>query len=241
MTVALGSLAWSELDAAGTTLLVPLGSCEQHGPHLPLDTDTRIAVHVASAAADRLTRRHSRRTLVAPAIAIGASGEHDAFAGTLSIGTEVLASVVVELVRSADRFGSTVLVNAHGGNATALAAACSTLDGDGRPTRCWHAAVPGGDAHAGRSETSMLLAIDAGVVRLERAAPGNVIAIAELLDELRTRGVGAVSANGVLGDPTGATASEGQQLLDGLVDRLVDTVLGDRGVGSRPRPTADRR
>ena len=232
MTVALGSLTWSELDATSTTLLVPLGSCEQHGLHLPLDTDTRIAVHVADQAADRLNRQHQRRTLVAPAIAIGASGEHAAFVGTLSIGTDVLASVVIELVRSADRFGSVVLVNAHGGNAAALAAACSTLEGEGRATSCWHAAVPGGDAHAGRAETSMLLAIDPTLVRLDRAAAGNVTPVAELIGELRSGGVAAVSANGVLGDPTGATADEGRRVLDSLVDRLVDTVLGDRTPGA---------
>ena len=238
MTAALGSLTWSELDAASTTLLVPLGSCEQHGPHLPLDTDTRIAVYVADHAADRLNQRHQRRTLVAPAIAIGASGEHAAFAGTLSIGTEVLVSVVIELVRSADRFSSVVLVNAHGGNGAALAAACATLNSEGRPTRCWHAAVPGGDAHAGRAETSMLLAIEPTLVRLNRAAAGNVIPVVELIGELRAGGVAAVSASGVLGDPTGATADEGRLVLDGLVDRLVDTVLGDGA--SRQQPAGDQ-
>ena len=82
-------------------LLVPLGSTEQHGPHLPLDTDTRIAV---ARCAGRVGRRRCRprlAVLVAPAVAYGASGEHEGFAGTLSIGQEALESVVVELGRSA--------------------------------------------------------------------------------------------------------------------------------------------
>ncbi len=88
---------WTEVAAAGghCLLVVPVGSFEQHGPHLPLDTDTRIAVAIAEAVADL------PYVVVAAPLAYGASGEHAGFAGTLSIGTEVLAEVLVELVRSA--------------------------------------------------------------------------------------------------------------------------------------------
>ena len=84
----LGTLSWPDLDPQrGLLLAVPLGSCEQHGPHLPLDTDTRIAV----ALADRLAARHAQ-VVVAPAVAFGSSGEHAGFPGTLSIGQGLSSS-----------------------------------------------------------------------------------------------------------------------------------------------------
>ena len=95
---------------------MPLGSCEQHGPHLPLGTDTIIA----TALADRLAAR-CPDIVVAPALAISASGEHAGFPGTLSIGTDTTAAVLVELARSADWAAGIVLVNGHGGNADAVA------------------------------------------------------------------------------------------------------------------------
>ena len=80
--------------------------------------------------------------------------------------------------------------------------------------------MPGGDAHAGRTETSLLLALFPDAVHLERAEPGNRRPLAELWPALRAGGVAAVSANGVLGDPTGATAAEGRRLFDRLVSDL---------------------
>jgi creatinine amidohydrolase/Fe(II)-dependent formamide hydrolase-like protein len=81
----------------------------------------------------------------------------------------------------------------------------------------WRAMTPGGDAHAGRTETSLLLAISPEVVRAELAEPGRTEPIATLLPLLRTEGVRPVSSNGVLGDPTGASVEEGRALLDALV------------------------
>lgn len=203
-------------------LAVPLGSCEQHGPHLPLDTDTRVAVHLAT----RLAQSRPD-VVVAPALAYGASGEHAGFPGTLSIGSAALAHVIVELVRSADGFGGVVLVNGHGGNHEALAAAVTTLTREGRRVLCWSPRTgAGGDAHAGRTETSLLLALDPGAVRLDAAAPGNTAPLVDLLPDLRAGGVRAVSPNGVLGDPAGASAEEGRALLDALAAQLADAVAG---------------
>src|SRR3712207_8629966 len=74
----------------GDLLVVPLGATEQHGPHLPLGTDTVIASALAA----------SLDAVVAPALPYGSSGEHAGFPGTLSIGREALVHVLVELVRS---------------------------------------------------------------------------------------------------------------------------------------------
>jgi creatinine amidohydrolase len=213
----LGGLTWPEIaDQAPRLLAVPLGSVEQHGPHLPLDTDTRIA----TALAERLAAVRPD-VVVAPAVAFGASGEHAAFAGTLSIGVEVLTAVVVELVRSADAFAGVVLVNGHGGNLAAVTAAARQLTAEGRTVVAWSPSIPGGDAHAGRSETSLLLALAPDLVRLERAEAGETAPLPAIIDRLREGGVGAVAPNGVLGDPTGATAAEGDRLLDLLAADLV--------------------
>lgn len=214
----LGEQTWREVAAARPVLVVPLGSCEQHGPHLPLDTDTRIAVAIARGLAARRPG-----TAVAPALAYGASGEHAAFAGTLSIGSDGLELALVELARSADHFTSVVFVNGHGGNHSALERAVTKLRDEGRHTLAWSPPAAG-DAHAGRVETSILLAIAPELVRLEHAEPGCVEPLAEILPAMRAGGVVAVSPNGVLGDPSAASSAEGETLVAAWVDDLAAVV-----------------
>ena len=84
----------------------------------------------------------------------------------------------------------------------------------------WWPSVPGGDAHAGRVETSLLLAIAPETVRMDLAAPGCTAPLATILPTLEAGGVVAVSPSGVLGDPTGASAAEGARLLDELATAL---------------------
>lgn len=211
--------------AHGTTLLVPLGSTEQHGPHLPLDTDTRIA----QAVAEGLASTHPD-VIVAPALPFGASGEHAGFAGTISIGTDALHLVLVELVRSlGPEFGRTVFVNGHGGNIVGLRNAVNQLTAEGHCCAAWWPRIPDGDAHAGRTETSLLLAIAPEVVHLDVAAPGATEPLADLLAQLQTGGLRAVTTNGVLGDPTGATAAEGNRLLDMMIADLAATLRTTTG------------
>jgi mycofactocin precursor peptide peptidase len=212
--VRLGERTWTEVER--TTVLVPVGSLEQHGPHLPLDTDARIAAAVARRAADP-------SMLVAPPLAYGASGEHEGFAGTLSIGHAALRAVLVELGRSAGAWASRlVFVNGHGGNLPTVAEAAVQLRAEGRDVAWSGCVVPGGDAHAGRTETSILLALDPSVVRMAAAKAGNTAPLQELMRTLTSGGVRAASPNGVLGDPRGATAAEGEALLATLVENLRD-------------------
>ncbi len=229
-TWSLGGRTWPSIPSEPhllPLLIVPIGSCEQHGPHLPLDTDTRIAVTLARQFADQAaaTWPPARgEVLVAPPITITASGEHAGFRGTLSIGTEVMTDVIVELVRSADWSAGVVLVNGHGGNATAVRRAVARCVADGRRVLAWWPQVTGADAHAGHTETSLMLAIDPGSVRLDLAAAGRREHVTELIDDLRRDGVAAVSPNGVLGDPTAATATHGHSLVARLVADLVSKV-----------------
>jgi creatinine amidohydrolase len=230
----LSNARWPEVEAGPRRLLVvPVGSLEQHGAHLPLDTDTRIAVAVA----DRACAGRPGVAL-APPIAIGASGEHADFPGTLSIGNAALSTLLVELGRHASlHWPALLLVNGHGGNASAIRDALKLLANEGRRCRVWHAGlrpavlaareprlVP--DAHAGRVETSIMLALAPDDVRLDAALPGDTRPLPEVMAELSARGVRHVSPNGVLGDPTGASAAEGERLLGLLVDDLSQTVDG---------------
>ncbi|WP_067801439.1 mycofactocin biosynthesis peptidyl-dipeptidase MftE [Nocardia beijingensis] len=214
----LTDLTWPDAGAAaGAILAVAVGATEQHGPHLPLSTDTDVAValcaRLAAARAD---------VLVAPAIPYGASGEHAGFPGTLSIGQAALELLVVELCRSAtDTFARILLVNWHGGNIEPLRRATELLRTESRDVRLYLPRFEG-DPHAGRSETALQLALAPERVRGDRAAAGDTRPLAELLPLLRSGGVRAVSANGVLGDPAGATAAEGAALLEHLSADLLD-------------------
>lgn len=198
---------------------IPVGSCEQHGPHLPLGTDAIIAETLATRLADRCDG-----VVVGPTLTVTASGEHAAFAGTLSIGVDVTAAVLAELARSADWAAGLVLVNGHGGNAEAVRRAVATIRSEGRRVHSWWPVVADGDAHAGRTETSLLLTIAPHLVDVAAIETGDVRPVGEIAAELRAGGVHAVSRNGVLGDPSGATLEDGTQLLDMLTDDLVASV-----------------
>jgi mycofactocin precursor peptide peptidase len=212
----LAARTWTEVDERPAPIVVvPVGSCEQHGPHLPLDTDAIIATTLSR----RLAERRAE-CIVAPPIAVTASGEHRGFAGTLSIGTEIMAGVVIELARSADWASGVVFVNGHGGNATAMQRAREVFEQERRNVLIWWPRIPDADPHAGHTETSLMLAIAPDRVRTDRLAPGPVPSMADLV----THGVQPLSARGVLGDPTTATRSEGATILADLVDQLVDAV-----------------
>lgn len=216
----LGECVSGQLAGTAPTLVVPVGSTEQHGPHLPLDTDTRIAAAVANRAAADLGH------LLAPAIAYGASGEHQGFPGTVSIGTAALSTLLVEYGRSACDWASRlVFVNGHGGNTEALRAAVALLRREGRDAAWCSCIADGGDAHAGHTETSLLLHLWPHLVHADRCAPGNVEPLPALMGRMRRGGVAAVSETGVLGDPSTATAAAGERILAQMVADCVDRIL----------------
>ncbi len=215
----LGGATSAELAGGAANVLVPVGSTEQHGPHLPLDTDTRVATAVAAAVAANLD------LVVAPPIAYGASGEHQGFAGTVSIGTAALQAVLVEYGRSASDWARRVVfVNGHGGNLDALCAAVALLRSEHRDAAWCTPTAAGSDAHAGHTETSLLLHLSPDLVRTTESRPGNTETLADLMPQLRAGGVRVVSDSGVLGDPTTATADHGARLFAEMVDDCADRV-----------------
>lgn len=227
----LGNSTSRQVHDTSPTLVVPLGSTEQHGPHLPLDTDTRIATAVAKSVTARLRAGSGRSGgesdwLVAPALGYGASGEHEGFAGTVSIGTSALVEVLVEFARSAARWSSRlVFINGHGGNVDALRRAVRLVRLEGRDVAWSSCTVSNADAHAGHTETSVLLHISPEVVSRQFLEAGNRAPLSELMPEMRRGGVAAVSSLGVLGDPTTATADQGRTIFAEMVDACLGRVL----------------
>ena len=225
-------------------MLVPLGALEQHGPHLPLDTDRRIAEAVASRVAER-----AGRCVVAPCQAVGASSHHLTFPGTASLTSGTLSEVVVETTRTllGHGFRSAYLVTGHAGNVGAMADAVASLPSDERRRVVafddWPAqrdAVHriaeeycGLDretvgTHAGHFETSILLAIAPETVDMTAAVPGHIGPATEASAILRSQGMAALSPVGIIGDPRGADADAGERYLDALVDQVVAGIAAHR-------------
>jgi mycofactocin system creatininase family protein len=222
----LGKSTSKQLQGMSPTVVIPVGSTEQHGPHLPLDTDTRIASAVADAAARKLGAcLDGEQIVLAPAVAYGASGEHEGFPGTVSIGTPALEYLLVEYGRSAANWARRMIfLNGHGGNVAALIAAICRLRAEGREAAWCPVIAQNGDAHAGHTETSVLLHISPSLVCKDDCRTGNVAPLAELMPMMRRGGIAAVSDVGVLGDPTAATATEGERIFTEMVDDCVARV-----------------
>jgi mycofactocin system creatininase family protein len=235
----LSDMTWPEVEDAiargATTVILPLGATEQHGPHLPLGTDTLLA----AALAERLAARMPG-VLIAPVLPVGCSDEHAGFPGLLSLDTATLAGVLIDCARRMLVWGvrRLVIVSAHGGNGDALALAAERI---GRELLELRLSIPGElyaagavrqvaqsegiplaalGLHAGEGETSQLLHVCPELVRLDRAAPGFVGDMEQILPVLRMAGLQPVTPNGVLGDPSPAQAERGARYLDAQADSL---------------------
>ncbi len=234
MNYRLAEMTWPEVAkavaAGATTIILPLGSNEQHGPHLPLGTDTILVEALANRLATSLPE-----ALVAPPLPIGCSDEHAGFPGLLSLDAGTLASVIVDCARRLVAWGveRLILLSGHGGNGRALTLAVERLRRELPELRVW---VPDDlqlnaeailaearrdgishDAfglHAGEGETSEMLCLRPDLVRLERAAPGFTGDMRSVLPKLREAGLLPVTPNGVLGDPTCAQAMRGERYLN---------------------------
>jgi creatinine amidohydrolase/Fe(II)-dependent formamide hydrolase-like protein len=242
-TFLLGELTWPEaaerfreVDVA----LLPVGSLEQHGPHLPLDTDAYDADLTARRVAEAC---RDPKPLVLPLIPYGVSYAHEDFAGTLSVSPDTLARMVHEIGMGVAREGITklVIVNGHGGNGPALHFAAQMINRDAHIFTCVDTGETSdadvaeicdvkNDAHAGDIETSTTLAVRPHLVRMHRAESFVPEFSSSYLDFTSRRSVGwyartaRISPTGTLGDPTRATPEKGERIWEVMIRRLVELV-----------------
>jgi creatinine amidohydrolase/Fe(II)-dependent formamide hydrolase-like protein len=248
-TYLLGELTWpeagkriKEVDVA----LLPVGSIEQHGLHLPLDTDAFDADYLARKVAGAC---RVPKPLVLPLIPYGVSYHHDDFSGTISISPDTLSRMVYEIGMSAARHGilKLVIINGHGGNSPALHFAAQMINRDAHIFTCVDTGESSdtdinsmvetpNDVHAGEIETSTSLAVRPDLVKLESARRYIPHFSSRYLNFSSKRGVGwyaytsRLSATGVLGDPTKATPEKGKQIWDLMIKNLVEFVEDLKGM-----------
>ena len=203
-------LTTSDVEGNRPIVVVPVGSWEQHGPHLPFDTDTQIACAVINKS---LPTQDPQLVIIAPPITISASDEHAGFAGTLSIGTEAFAASAIGIAKSATWARGILFVNGHGGNADAFRIITQDLTRNNVRHAIWSPPFDEtDDMHAGATETSVMMHIASHAVRNSQRVVGNTRNARELMEDMRRGGVRSVSPNGVLGDATRATAERGQEI-----------------------------
>jgi creatinine amidohydrolase len=238
--VLMEEMTWVEIkermDAGVTSVFIPVASIEQHGPALPLITDM-----VLGRSLGERTARKLGDMLVAPPIAPGCSDHHMQWPGTITVSPSLLADLVMAWLSAYHHHGfkEAVLVPSHGGNFGPLGSICERI----RPQFermglrvigltdivrffvAWFGALrAAGRAddtapHADVSESSLMLAIQPELVRMDRFETGYVGKLD--LDVLFSQGMGYYTQNGVLGDPIGSTADIGQTLLEMVSDHIV--------------------
>jgi creatinine amidohydrolase/Fe(II)-dependent formamide hydrolase-like protein len=233
-----GNLTFEEAGRlrASSVLLLPLGSMEQHGPHLPLDTDTILATAVTQAIVARFGETFDAWQL--PALPLGLSREHAWAPGTLSLSVGGMAAFLREFAREIVRSlpaRNLMIVNGHGGNRGLLEALAYEFSGDFGLNVCTlhigalmspvpEAGLP--EIHAGRDETSLMLALAPDRVRCDRleglaASLDDGVVRATILDPgvswPWSSGDPAIAHRGVIGDATGASAGHGAIILERLL------------------------
>ncbi len=238
-----GELTWPEakerLQQVDTALL-PVGSVEQHGPHLTLDTDAFDANYLALRIADACS---DPKPLVLPHISYGVSYHHDEFKGTVSISNDTLAKLVYDIGISVSRNGikKLVIINGHGGNSPALNYAAQMINRDAHIFVCvdtgetsdvdiYALVETPNDVHAGEIETSTALAVRPHLVKMDQARREVPEFSSRYLDFTSKRGVlwyaytRKISSSGVMGDPTKANAEKGKKIWEMMITHLVGLV-----------------
>jgi creatinine amidohydrolase/Fe(II)-dependent formamide hydrolase-like protein len=245
----LGELTWPEAQSRFKEVdlaLLPVGSIEQHGPHLPLDSDAfdaeYLAVHVADACKDP-------KPLVLPLVPYGVSYHHEDFSGTISVGPDTLSQLIYDIGMSAAKHGITklVIINGHGGNGPALHFAAQMINRDANIFTCVDTGETSdpdinaivetsNDVHAGEIETSTTLATRPNLVKLEAAKKFVPKFSSRYLNFTSKRRVewyarvAKISPSGVLGDPTKAGRGKGEKIWELMVHHLVEFIEDLKGM-----------
>jgi creatinine amidohydrolase len=250
-TIRLKEMNWPDIKEAMkkgfTTVVFALGSTEQHGPHLPIKTDSKIGDALAYRVAEKLGF-----TLQGPTISLGCSDHHLAFPGTISLQPETLKAVIADYVGSLEKHGfkTIILLPSHGGNFTAVKEAVQEL-GAGYPhLEIWgftdlnafvkafitfsaefNVTAEEAGAHAGESETSLMMALNDNLVAKNRFQAGYTGDLGdEQIQVILKKGMPALTDIGVLGDPTKASSVKGMIYLERLADFIVEAIKENKVV-----------
>jgi len=245
----LGELTWPEAQSHLKKVdiaLLPVGSLEQHGPHLPLDTDAFDANHLALQVAASCS---DPKPLVLPLIPYGVSYHHGDFSGTLNVSPKTLSQFVHEIGMSAARHGITklVIINGHGGNIPALQYAAQMINRDAHIFTCVETGETSekdilkltetpNDVHAGEIETSTTLAVRPHMVRRSKMRKFIPKFSSRYLNFSSKRSVewyariAKISPSGVLGDPTKASGEKGKKMWSIMIKHLVEFVEDLKGM-----------
>jgi creatinine amidohydrolase/Fe(II)-dependent formamide hydrolase-like protein len=219
------------------TVILPCGSIEQHGPHLPLDVDYFDSVYLAERVAEACSHP---KPFVLPGIPYGVAYHHEDFKGTISISNHTLSSLVYDIGMSLARNGvaKLIILNAHGDNAPTLLYSAQMINRDSGIFVCVESGESSdpdiyrlidtpNDIHAGEIETSTTLALRPEMVQMDRAVNETMDFGSSYLDFTSERGVAwyvrtkIISKSGIMGDPTKASSEKGKKIWEIMIAHLV--------------------
>ncbi|MGD8306044.1 MAG: creatininase family protein, partial [Ignavibacteria bacterium] len=217
--------------------LLPVGAIEQHGPHLPLDTDAFDAEYLAKKVAETCSEP---KPFVLPLIPYGVSYHHDDFSGTISVSNESLSKIVYEIGMNIAKQGikKLIIINGHGDNAPSLNFAAQMINRDAKifvavdtgetsDVDMDNIATTPNDVHAGEIETSTTLAVRPNLVKMDKAEKTVLKFSSRYLNFSSLRGVPwyvrtkRISESGVMGDPTKANSKKGKKMWEIMIAHLV--------------------
>jgi creatinine amidohydrolase len=242
-TIRMEDMNWVDIKAAidkgYKTVVVGIGSTEQHGPHLPTKTDAFIADYLSHNIAQKLGY-----TLMARTISVGCSDHHLSFSGTISLKKSTLKAVINDFISSLSRSGfkNILLLPTHGGNFETVqevveefkhnfpyinVIAYSNLDEFIQKqielSKDLKITPEESGVHAGEAETSEILAISEELVKNDRIVPGYIGKVGKKeVDLVFREGIEALTKNGVIGDPTNASVEHGKTYLEEMIEYLSD-------------------
>jgi len=242
--IRISEMSWVDiqkaLDKGFVTVVFAVGSNEQHGSHLPISTDSLIGEVLANKVARKLDN-----ALQAPSINVGCSGHHMAFPGTINLKPETLKCLIRDYCESLAKHGfkNIIILPSHGGNFDAVREVVNELNQSLEEVNIvaytdlkgllrllaefslkHGISAPESGAHAGESETSMVLAIRKDLVDMEHAEKGFVGSFEDKIDFVMSQGIKALTKNGVLGDPRRAEAKKGEEYLELWAEKMIDFI-----------------
>jgi creatinine amidohydrolase len=246
------SMTWPEIGRVATedrVVVIPIGTLEDHGPHLPIDTDVKIIDAICAGACERMRAS----TILMPAVTHGYSPHHADFPGSINIRWNIFVEHLLDITRSlvSHGFRRFILANGHGSNGPLVnmaarltiveqphTIACDygylrTASGRDAIASIRESEFPGGMAHACELETSIYLHLEPDAVQVDKAEKDISYPMSDYFYYDWTDGPGSMmeywstlSRTGTMGDPTVASAEKGAILLDAAIDELM-LVIGE--------------